>query len=61
VFAGLSEVGVETKIRAVPFDLGDSPPFAQDTLHHSYDADSVERWGTRLTSPMRVSQAVVPR
>jgi Family of unknown function (DUF5996) len=44
VFAGLSELGVQAQIRAVPFDLGDSPPFAQDNIHQSYDAGFVERW-----------------
>jgi hypothetical protein len=44
LFLSLREVGVEPTIRAEPFDLGDSPPFPDDTAHHSYDADAVERW-----------------
>jgi Family of unknown function (DUF5996) len=46
LFAALSDVGVEVEILARPFDLGDSPPFAQDTLHDRYDAAAVERFWT---------------
>ena len=48
LFAALREVGVEAEIDPRPFDLGDSPPFAEDTLHDSYDADAVERFWTIL-------------
>jgi hypothetical protein len=44
LFTALDEVGVEAPIRPEPFDLGDSPPFAEDTRHDRYDADAVERW-----------------
>jgi hypothetical protein len=45
LFAALREVGVEVvQIDPRPFDLGDSPPFPEDTLHDRYDADAVERW-----------------
>jgi hypothetical protein len=44
VFAALDAVGVEVAIRAEPFDLGDSPPFAQDRTHDSYDADAITRF-----------------
>lgn len=44
LFAALRELGVEVDIRAEPFDLGDSPGFAQDTIHASYDADAVTRF-----------------
>jgi len=46
LFAALSDVGVEVEILPRPFDLGDSPPFAQDTLHDRYDAAAVERFWT---------------
>jgi hypothetical protein len=44
LFAALGDVGVEARIRPEPFDLGDSPPFPEDTEHDSYDADAVERF-----------------
>jgi hypothetical protein len=44
LFAALRDVGVDVAILARPYDLGDSPPFADDTLHDSYDADAVERF-----------------
>jgi hypothetical protein len=44
LFNALDDVGVQVTINAKPFDLGDSPPFPEDTLHDSYDADAVERW-----------------
>jgi hypothetical protein len=52
LLAGLAELGVEVEILAEPFDLGDSPPFAEDTVHREYDAAAVERfWHVlRLTS-----------
>jgi hypothetical protein len=46
LFAALGEVGVEARILAKPFDLGDSPPFAEDTVHGRYDADAVARCWT---------------
>jgi hypothetical protein len=44
VFAALEAVGVPVQIHAEPFDLGDSPPFAQDRTHDSYDADAITRF-----------------
>ena len=44
LFAALQDVGVDVEILALPYDLGDSPPFADDRLHDSYDADAVERY-----------------
>jgi len=44
LFAALQDVGVDVEILARPYDLGDSPPFADDRLHDSYDADAVERY-----------------
>jgi hypothetical protein len=48
LFAALRDVGVDAQIDARPFDLGDSPPFPDDTLHDSYDADAVGRLWTIL-------------
>lgn len=48
LFAALRDGGVEAEIQPHPFDLGDSPPFAEDTLHDSYDAGAVERFWTIL-------------
>jgi hypothetical protein len=48
LFAALHDVGVDAKIDARPFDLGDSTPFPDDMLHDSYDAGAVERFWTIL-------------
>ncbi|MEA2380306.1 MAG: hypothetical protein QOH72_277 [Solirubrobacteraceae bacterium] len=57
LFAALRDVGVDVEILALPFDLGDSPPFADDTEHDSYDAEAVERFWTIL----RRTDAVLAR
>jgi len=44
LFAALRDLGVEVQIKAVPYDLGDSPAFPQDTINESYDAAAVERF-----------------
>jgi hypothetical protein len=54
LFGALRAVGVEARIRAEPFDLGDGPAFAEDTVHHSYDAAAVERWWRILLATERV-------
>ena len=48
LFAALADVGVDVEISPQPFDLGDSPPFPDDTEHGSYDAGAVERFWTIL-------------
>jgi hypothetical protein len=50
LFAALRRAGVEVEIRAEPFDLGDSPPFPEDTEHESYDTEAVARWWQILRS-----------
>jgi uncharacterized protein DUF5996 len=50
LFSALHDVGVDVEILGQPFDLGDSPAFADDTLHDSYDADAVERFWRILRS-----------
>jgi hypothetical protein len=44
LFAGLRGIEVRPHIRAVPFDLTDSTPFAEDHLHAEYDEASVVRY-----------------
>jgi len=57
LFAALAAVGVRADIRPEPFDLGDGPPFAEDTLHDRYDAHAVERFWRIL----RITDAVLGR
>jgi hypothetical protein len=57
LFAALAGLGVHPEIRPEPFDLGDSPPFAQDTVHAAYDADAVERFWHALAATERVLTA----
>jgi hypothetical protein len=49
VFGALHAVGVDVEIHAEPFDLGDSPPFAEDKINDSFDADAVTRFWHILT------------
>ena len=42
--AALAEAGIDVEVHTEPFDLGDSPPFPDDTAHDRYDADAVGRW-----------------
>lgn len=57
LFAALNEIGVQATIRAVPYDMSDTLAFAQDTEHHSYDRDAVERWWR----VMRLTQQALAR
>lgn len=57
LFAALRKVGVEVEIGAKPYDLGESPPFPEDTEHRSYDAEAVVRWWQVLRS----TEAVLAR
>jgi len=54
LFTALGELGVRADIHPEPFDLGDSPPFARDTVHDAYDAEAVERFWQALSSAERV-------
>ncbi|HEY8582641.1 MAG TPA: DUF5996 family protein [Capillimicrobium sp.] len=54
LFAALDEVGVAVDIHPVPFDLGESPPFASDRDNDSYDRDAVTRWWRALAATQRV-------
>jgi hypothetical protein len=40
----LNELGIEVKIRAIPDELPDPIPFAEDTEHDSYDKEYVNRF-----------------
>ena len=44
LLAMLADVGVEIAIRAEPFGVPMTTPFADDHEHAAYDADAVERW-----------------
>jgi hypothetical protein len=54
LFAALGDVGVKAEIVARPFDLGDSPPFPEDTTHDRYDAEAVARFWRVLVLTDRV-------
>jgi hypothetical protein len=54
LFSALHEVGVEVDIHPEPFDLGDSPAFADDRVHDSYDADAVTRYWRVLAGTQHV-------
>ena len=42
LFENLIELGIDPKIKAVPYDLPASTPFAEDNDNRSYDRESVE-------------------
>lgn len=44
VFENLAELGIETKIWAVPYDTFSKTPFPEDTENKSYDKKYVERF-----------------
>lgn len=44
LMSALDSLGIEVKIRAVPDELPDPIPFAEDTEHKSYDADYANRF-----------------
>jgi Family of unknown function (DUF5996) len=47
-FALLAGLGIEMEIKAEPFGVPMTTPFAEDTEHESYDRESVERYGRAL-------------
>ena len=61
LFAALHELGVEVHINPEPFDLGDSPPYPEDTVNDSYDAAAVTLFWQILSSTTRVLQAFSSR
>jgi hypothetical protein len=50
----LAELGVHVTILARPVEVVEAIPFAQDELHHSYDARSIRRFWEALTHTHRV-------
>jgi len=54
LFDGLDRIGLDVQIHAEPYDLGDSPPFAEDSIHDAYDADAVARFWQALGDTDRV-------
>ena len=44
VFENLAALGIEAKIRAVPYEAPSQTPFAEDTENKSYDKEYVERF-----------------
>jgi hypothetical protein len=43
LFALLAELGIQVEIRAEPYGMSVTTPFAEDTEHASYDREAVER------------------
>lgn len=50
VFENLSALGIEAKIRAVPYEAPSTTPFAENTENKSYDKEYVERFRQILVS-----------
>lgn len=50
VFENLSELGIETKIWAVPYEAPSTTPFAEDTENKSYDKEYIEKFRQILVS-----------
>ncbi len=54
LFGKLKEHGIEVEIKAVPDELATPIPFAEDTVHKSYDKNAVERFFRILSNIDRV-------
>lgn len=54
LFALLRELGINVKIKAEPFGIPITTPFADDTEHDSYDEEWVERYATIMRWSDRV-------
>ena len=52
--AALRELGIAVDILARPVEVPEAIPFAQDTVHHAYDADAVHRFWQQLVAADRV-------
>ena len=61
LFAALHELDVKADIHPHPFDLGDSPAFAHDTIHASYDAEAVTRFWRVLAGTEHVLERFASR
>lgn len=56
-FSVLSDVGVEVSIVGTPVEVVEAIPFAEDTVHRSYDADAMSRFWMSLVSANRVFES----
>ncbi|GII90474.1 DUF5996 family protein [Sinosporangium siamense] len=54
LFAVLEGFGLRPEIRAVPFDLGDQVPFAEDSAHAAYDPALINRYWRILSQVARL-------
>jgi hypothetical protein len=61
VVAALGGLGVEPDIAAVPFDLSDSTPFADDTAHATYDPAWAHRYWVVLGQVAQLLEAFAGR
>ncbi len=50
VFANLKKLGIEPKIKAIPYEAPSTTPFAEDTENKSYDKEYVERFHRTLVA-----------
>lgn len=50
LFENLAELGIDPKIKPVPFDCFSTTPFAEDETNRSYDRDFIERYHSILVS-----------
>jgi hypothetical protein len=57
VFENLSQLGIEAKIRAVPYEAPSTTPFAEDRENKSYDKEYVERFRQILISVNSIFEA----
>lgn len=54
VMASLNALGVAVQLNTLPQEIPDPIPFAEDTVHASYDPEAVERWWRAVSSSARV-------
>ena len=54
LMGALDGLGLHTKIRTLPSEIPNPIPFERDTLHHSYDKASVERFARVLMQADRL-------
>ena len=50
ILANLAKLGINPKIRAVPYEAPSTTPFPDDTENHSYDKEYVERFHRTLVT-----------
>src|SRR5687768_5336877 len=50
VFANLKKLGIEPKIKAIPYEAPSTTPFAEDTENKSYDKEYIERFHRTLVT-----------